>query len=179
MGETKIKEKLTSLLAEAFNVKKENVKGDRTTDFIVRIGENESEWYYFELKSTDKSEPGGRKDKEKYFGAASLSQLIEAEKHPNHYYFILASQDNDNITYGFATPDELLSYLTGYYMHADFNIPETELQNTCTKEETFLDRCHMLQKGELPHTLSPKDNQNNDKINRLKEIIKTQSKTNT
>lgn len=105
--------------------------------------------------------------------------MIEAEKHPNHYYFILASQDNDIITYGFATLDELLSYLTGYYMHADFNIPETELQNTCTKEETFLDRCHMLQKGELPYTLSPKDNQNNDKINRLKEIIKTQSKTNT
>ncbi len=37
MEETKIKEILTSLLAEAFNVKKEDVKGDRTTDFIVRI----------------------------------------------------------------------------------------------------------------------------------------------
>lgn len=63
MKETEIKEILTLLLAEAFYVRPEDVKGNRTTDFIVRTGTNESEWYYFELKYTDKSKQGGRKIK--------------------------------------------------------------------------------------------------------------------
>lgn len=173
MKEIEIKEKLKPLLAKAFNVNSNDVVGSRTTDLIVKVGADESEWYYFELKSTNKEK---RKDKNKYFGAASLSQLIEAEKHPNHYYFILASEDNDDITYGLATPKELYTYFTGYYIHADFNIPEIEIQNTCIKEDTFLERCRMLQKGGQPHTLSPKANQTNaDKINRLKEIVKAQS----
>ena len=129
------------------------------------------------MKSTNKEK---RRNKNKYFGATTLNQLIEAEKHPNHYYFILASQDNDNITYGIATPNELLSYLTGYYMHVDFNIPETEMLNTCINKDTFLERCRMLQNGEQPQTLSLSDNQTNaDKKKRLKEIVKAQSSTNT
>ncbi len=177
MEEKDIKENLKLLLAEAFNVGYKDVVGSRTTDLIVKVGEDQSEWYYFELKSTSKEK---RKDKNNYFGAATLNQLIEAEKHPNHYYFILASQDNDNITYGFATPNELLSYLTGYYMHVDFNIPETEMQNTCKNKDTFLERCRMLKTGQQPHTLSTKDNQTKaDKVKRLKEIVKAQSNTNT
>ena len=37
MKEAEIKKQLTPLLAKAFNIKPDDVKGDRTTDFIVRI----------------------------------------------------------------------------------------------------------------------------------------------
>lgn len=168
MKESKFKEDLTLLLSEAFNVEPEDVQGDRTTDFIVRIGKDESDWLYFELKSTDKS---GRDNQGVYFGATSLSQLVEAEKHPNHYFFILASHDNGKTTYGIATPEELKSYLTGFYMRADFNIPNSKMDETCAENETFIKRCRMLQNGELPRTLSQKTNPNTDLIKKVNEIV--------
>ena len=60
----------------------------KTTDLIVHCGDNENEYFYFEVKSTNKD---NRKNKNCYFGATSLNQLIEAEKHPNHFYYIIVS----------------------------------------------------------------------------------------
>ena len=168
MTESEIKRELKPLLVESFGVQEKDVIFGKTTDLIVKIGKNKADWYYFEVKSTDKDK---RKNKKAYFGATSSGQLLEALQHPNHYYFILVSQEANNIKYGIVTPNEIESYLTGYYLRADFNIPETEIQKACCDKSLFQSRCNSLSKGHEIVSLSPKSQPNYDKIRRMTEII--------
>ena len=56
-------------------------------------------------------------------------------------------------------------------MRADFNIPEKMMEETCAEDKTFIKRCRMLQNGELPLTLSLKENPKTDLIDKLNNIV--------
>lgn len=53
------------------------------------IGYLNNERYYFEVKMTRK--------KEKYFGAATLTEWEQAIKDPKHFYFVIVIQNNEVI----------------------------------------------------------------------------------
>lgn len=53
------------------------------------IGYLNDERYYFEVKMTRK--------KEKYFGAATLTEWEQAIKDPKHFYFVVVIQNNEII----------------------------------------------------------------------------------
>lgn len=95
----------------------------KTTDIIVHLGEDNKNWYYFELKTTTKEV---LKKNNKYFGAISLNQWKEALKHKGHYYFVLVMQDDSTnpatFKYILKTPLQLFEHITGCYVHTDFNI---------------------------------------------------------
>lgn len=163
-----IKKELRELLIQSFEVSEDQVVEEKTTDLIVKIGDSHDDWFYFEIKSTDKE---NRKNANKYFGAISLNQLIEAARHPGHYYFIIASREKSGYKYVITTPDVLLSYLTGYYLHADFTIPETVLKESYLDFSEFVDFCkHDLRSGRYP-SLQPNINPKIAKIASLKQIV--------
>lgn len=171
MSDKEIKNELKQLLAEAFQISEDMVIKGKTTDLIVKCGDNERDWYFFEVKSTNKD---NRKNKVKYFGATSLNQLIEAEKHPNHFYYIIVSIRNGVQRYVIVTPENLLSYMTGYYTIVDFNIPESIINEYCVDKQKFKDNCILLHHKQHFAELTPKQQPKEDKIKEVKKLIQQQ-----
>lgn len=171
MSEKEIKDKLKQLLVEAFQISEDRIILGKTTDLIVKCGDNESDWYYFEVKSTDKD---NRKNKDKYFGATSLNQLIEAEKHPNHFYYIIVSINNGVQRFVIVTPENLLSYMTGYYMHVDFNIPESILKEYWVDKHQFRENCIRLYHKQHFTELTPKQEPKEDKRKAVHKLVQQQ-----
>lgn len=173
MSDTAVKTKLRTILADAFNVSTDFVYiKDKTTDIIVKPTDNEKDWYYFEIKSTDKS---NRKNADVYFGAASLNQLRMAVAHPKRYYFILANKVGEDYTYALISMSRLLSYLTGFYLHADFNIPDESMTKYCLTSEKFTTEIAKLKESltftEFPNC-TKKDDKKDKRIKSLKKLIK-------
>lgn len=172
MSDTAVKTKLKNILADAFNVSINQVENDRTTDLIVKPTDNEKDWYYFEIKSTDKLY---RKNANVYFGAASLNQLRMAIAHPNRYFFILANKVGEDYTYALISLSRLLSYLTGYYLHADFNIPDESMTKYCLTSENFIVEIANLKESrtitEFPQCKKNESTKTKDKIESLHKLI--------
>ncbi len=101
----------------------------------MKLGDTPNDWLYYVIKSTDKQ---SRKNADKYFGAVSHNQLSEAYQHPGRYFFVIVSRDKSGFKYVLSTPDTLLSYLTGYYLHADFSIPEIVLEEAYMEPDAFI-----------------------------------------
>lgn len=167
MSDKNIKEELRQLLAEAFQIPKEKVVKGKTIDLIVQCGNNESDWYYFEIKSTNKDK---RKNKDYYFGAASINQFIKAKKYQDHFFFIIASVSSEGNRYAIVGRDNLLSYMTGSYVNVDFNIPEGIMRDYCIDKDQFKCNCinlwHKRLFIEFPQNQYPKI----DKINRFNKL---------
>ena len=168
-SDKEIKKDLKKLLIKSFNITENRVVEEKTTDLIVKLGDNPDEWLYFEIKSTDKE---NRQNHYKYFGAISLNQLVEAYKHPGHYFFVIASRNKSGFKYVLTTPEILLSYLTGYYLHADFTIPEVSLEKVYMESKEFINFCkYDLRSGRL-FSFPPNDNPKKAKISSLMQFIK-------
>lgn len=169
MSDKKIKQNLQRILSEAFHLSLEKVEMGKTTDLIVHCGDNENEYLYFEVKSTNKD---NRKNKNCYFGATSLNQLIEAEKHPNHFYYIIVSSSKDGDSYTIVKPEVLLSYMTGCYISVDFNIPERILKQYSVDEDLFKDGCVKLQNRQNLVDMEYNQKPKVDKIKEVKDLVK-------
>jgi hypothetical protein len=78
-----------------------------------------NETYYFEIKMT--------KQKDRYFGAATLTEWEAAIKNPQHYKFVIA-QTNDNLTFNFIeyTPEEFMEFSTipPFKIYFDVNLKD-------------------------------------------------------
>lgn len=171
-SDSDIKNRLRILLSKALDIPIQRIVAGKTTDLIVKNSDNDANWYYFEIKFTDYDE---RKDKKKYFGAITLNQLIEAERYIGRYFFILVSIRSNIERYAIISPQNMISYLTGYYLHADFSIPESDLQKYCVDSDSFTKICVSLLHSEESNLFPRNKNDKTDKINRLKNIVKQQS----
>lgn len=78
--------------------------------------EKNGETYYFEIKMTKK--------KTKYFGAATLTEWVQAFKTPNHFKFVIAKTDASEATFTFKeyTPEEFMKHSTIPPFKIYFNI---------------------------------------------------------
>ena len=78
--------------------------------------EKNGETYYFEIKMTKK--------KTKYFGAATLTEWVQAFEPPNHFKFVIAKTDEKEETFEFMefTPEEFMKHSTIPPFKIYFNI---------------------------------------------------------
>jgi Holliday junction resolvase len=78
--------------------------------------EKNGETYYFEIKMTKK--------KTKYFGAATLTEWVQAFKTPNHFKFVIAKTDEKEDSFEFMefTPEEFMKHSTIPPFKIYFNI---------------------------------------------------------
>ena len=78
--------------------------------------EKNEEIYYFEIKMTKK--------KVKYFGAATLTEWVQAFKTPNHFKFVIAKTDEKEENFEFMefTPEEFMKHSTIPPFKIYFNI---------------------------------------------------------
>ena len=102
-------------------------KSKRYAD-IVAIN-NDGEEVYYEIKATKMKRDcyNSIRQKDKYFGAATLTEFNLAIKHPDRYFFVLVIMDEDSpeemidsVEYSVL---ELLSYSTIPPFKINFNIP--------------------------------------------------------
>jgi len=151
------------------------IMNDRTTDVIYKFGESKNDWLYFELKTTTRE----YKENESYFGAASLSQWVTANKHKGKYFFVLAYAEPNTAIYRFSliTPDAFISYVTGYYMHVDFNVPFSKMKEFCQRGDDLNMQLEAIissgnrNKQLMTGNASKISDKRKDKIKTLKGII--------
>lgn len=83
----------SDILAKKAVIKELEIRGYTECKIISTpadiIGYLNNERYYFEVKMTRK--------KEKYFGAATLTEWEQAIKDPKHFYFVVVIQNNEVI----------------------------------------------------------------------------------
>ena len=70
--------------------------------------------HYFEIKYTTK--------KDKYFGAATLTEWISAMENPNNFRFVIARKENDSWKFIEYTPNEFMEFNTIPPFKTYFNI---------------------------------------------------------
>ena len=175
-GEKLAKEQFQCALKKVFGKDANIVTNDKTTDVIYKRGVNEDDWLYFELKTTaniDKNDKNGNHIPN-YFGAASLNQWIMATKYPNNYFFVLAYKESDSYKFCLVTPDVFKTYMTGYYMHVDFNIPFTFMREKCVDGAKLINNIKNALNTKESVTFPPKNDlpqQKKNKIAELDEII--------
>lgn len=151
------------------------VTNDRTTDIIYKFGKSKNDWLYFELKTTTRQ----YKDNESYFGAASLNQWVTANKHKGKYFFVLAyaEPNSKNYRYSLIAPEVFITYVTGYYMHADFNVPFAKMKEFCQRGDDFnMQLEDVISSDNRNKQLMTSNNskiskKRKDKIKKLKDII--------
>lgn len=95
----------SDILAKKAVIKELEIRGYTECKIISTpadiIGYLNNERYYFEAKMTRK--------KEKYFGAATLTEWEQAIKDPKHFYFVVVIQNNEVIErIIFYKPDEFI-----------------------------------------------------------------------
>ena len=84
--------------------------------------------YYFEIKMT--------RQKNKYFGAATLTEWKQAIETPDHYKFIVVQQDDESREFAFHeySPQEFMKYSSippfKIYFNVDFNEKGTKREVT-------------------------------------------------
>lgn len=115
-------------LANVFNVDNGMIDiKNQTTDVILKLGNDEKDWLYFELKCTTDKVLGKNK---KYFGAISMNQWLTYYDHKKNYYFVIAVEGGNGIfRYAIISPESVKKYLTGIYEHTDFSIPKDILED--------------------------------------------------
>ena len=75
--------------------------------------------YFFEIKMTRKTD--------KYFGAATITEWEQALKDPNHFFFVVAIQEDSKITKFIKyTPSEFLRFSSIPPFKINFNIDFTK-----------------------------------------------------
>lgn len=93
--------------------------------------EKNGDTYYFEIKMT--------KQKNNYFGAATITERKEAIKNPDRFKFVIAKTDDDELQFEFLefTPDEFLKYSTIPPFKIYFNINLNNIE-FCSKRNKAL-----------------------------------------
>ena len=103
----------------------ENVKIVAAPSDIV--AEKGGEMYYFEIKMTHQ--------KERYFGAATLTEWEQAVKTPDHYRFVVVKANEDDSEFEFLefTPEEFMQYSTVPPFKLFFNIDFNDLKKVISE----------------------------------------------
>ena len=88
------------------------------------IAEKDGSIWYFEIKCTRK--------KDKYFGAATLTEWIQAAKDPRHFLFVVASEDSARWTFHEYTPEEFIehSYIPPFKIYFNVNMSTREIMKS-------------------------------------------------
>lgn len=81
------------------------------------IAQKNGTTWFFEIKKTS--------HKDKYFGAATLTEWVQALKDPDHFRFVVAIEDGDEFTFIEYTPDEFMEFSTIPPFKVYFNIDFT------------------------------------------------------
>ena len=84
--------------------------------------------FYFEIKYTTK--------KEKYFGAATLTEWSAAIQYPDTYFFIVALIKDEKWVFTKYSPSEFMAFSTIPPFKVYFNIPDTTVKSMPLNEKT-------------------------------------------
>lgn len=78
------------------------------------VAQKDGTTWFFEIKKTS--------HKDKYFGAATLTEWVQALKDPDHFRFVVAIEDGSDFTFIEYTPDEFMEFSTIPPFKVYFNI---------------------------------------------------------
>lgn len=81
------------------------------------VAQKDGQTWYFEIKKTS--------HKDKYFGAATLTEWLQADMDPDHFRFVVAIEDGDDFTFIEYTPAEFREFSTIPPFKVYFNIDFT------------------------------------------------------
>lgn len=81
------------------------------------VAQKDGQTWYFEIKKTS--------HKDKYFGAATLTEWVQALKDPGHFRFVVAIEDGDDFSFIEYSPAEFMEFSTIPPFKVYFNIDFT------------------------------------------------------